>query len=166
MLSGANALIDREKIQLLKGFDEIYAPFYWEDVDLSIRAWRLGWECFYDANSICIHPSSSTIGKLFKKKDVSIVSNRNKFILHKLHLDASKQFSFKLKLFFKQILSVILFKNGFIKSYSMHKSLKKEISYSKNNLVELSRNNNELLTLTEVKQKILLKIEHKKLNKF
>ena len=166
MLSGANALIDRAKIQLLKGFDVIYAPFYWEDVDLSIRAWRLGWECFYDENSICIHPSSSTIGKLFKKKDVSIVSNRNKFILHKLHLDTNKQFSFKLKLFLKFILSVLLFKNSYIKSYFMYKSLKTEITKSQNELKRLFEITRESYTLAKVQEKILLKIQHKKLNKF
>src|SRR5690606_5363757 len=34
-LSGANALIRREKLMELSGFDEVFSPFYCEDVDLS-----------------------------------------------------------------------------------------------------------------------------------
>ncbi|WP_426669269.1 glycosyltransferase family 2 protein [Mucilaginibacter sp. McL0603] len=39
-LSGANALIDAAKLKEIGGFDEIFSPFYSEDMELSIRAWR------------------------------------------------------------------------------------------------------------------------------
>jgi len=54
-LSGANALIDTKKLKGIGGFDEIFSPFYCEDFELGLRAWRLGWKCYYDPKSYCIH---------------------------------------------------------------------------------------------------------------
>ncbi|MES2589990.1 MAG: glycosyltransferase family 2 protein [Bacteroidota bacterium] len=162
MLSGANTLVDRKKIQLLNGFDEIYAPFYWEDVDLSLRAWRLGWKCYYEANAICTHPTSSTIGKLFKKKDVNAIANRNKFIFHTIHLEKNKLFSYKLKL----ALKLLLFKKSFKKSYSLFKAKKSEIAKSQHDLFVLSQITGNLFSTEEVRNEILQKIAPFKIRKF
>jgi GT2 family glycosyltransferase len=86
-LSGANALMNRKKLLLLGGFDEIYSPFYQEDVDLGIKAWRMGWQCYFENEAKCYHQTSSTIESNFKKKSVSIISNRNKLALQQLHLN-------------------------------------------------------------------------------
>ena len=102
-LSGANALIDRKKLQLLHGYDEIYSPFYFEDVDLSIRAWKLGWKSYYEHNSICRHPNSITITKYNKKKVVKVIATRNKYMLHALHLEGNKLFLWNTQLFLTQI---------------------------------------------------------------
>jgi GT2 family glycosyltransferase len=90
-LCGGAALIDKKKLQRLQGFDEIYAPFYMEDTDLSIRAWRAGWRCYYEHEAICRHPSSSTIKKFHKKRRVWVTTQRNKLILHSLHLSNSSK---------------------------------------------------------------------------
>lgn len=166
MLSGANALIDRKKIQLLIGFDEIYAPFYWEDVDLSIRAWRLGWKCYYEPNSVCIHPTSTTIGKLFKKKQVSIISDRNKFIFHSLHLDKNLLSKYKMKLFFKFLGCLFIFRFSFLKSYTAYLKKKESISKSENFLKQLSSNGKDLITISEVKNYILNEISDFEIVKF
>lgn len=166
MLSGANALIEREKIQLLGGFDEIYAPFYWEDVDLSIRAWRLGWKSFYEANSTCIHPTSTTIGKLFKKKHVSIISDRNKFIFHSLHLDKDKQASYRSKLFLKYLGCIFVFRISFLKSYHAFLKRKTQVNESRANLTKLSLKTGKLLELSEIKQEIMTGISDFGIRKF
>jgi GT2 family glycosyltransferase len=166
MLSGANALIDREKIQLMGGFDEIYAPFYWEDVDLSTRAWRLGWKCYYEANSVCIHPTSTTIGKLFKKKHVSIISDRNKFIFHSLHLDKNLLSTYKMKLFFKFLGCFFIFRFSFLKSYIAYSKKKGFISESENFLRDLSLKNGDVKTLSEVKNSILNEVSDFEIVKF
>lgn len=166
MLSGANALIDRKKIQLLGGFDEIYAPFYWEDVDLSVRAWRLGWKSYYEPNSSCIHPTSTTIGKLFKKKHVSIISDRNKFIFHTLHLDKNKQTSYRSKLFFKYLGCIFVFRISFLKSYHAFLQRKNQVQESRANLIKLSQKTGELLELSEIKSYILNEIKPFEVRKF
>ncbi len=84
-LSGANALIDRKKIVELGGFLEIFNPFYYEDVDLGIRAWRKGYKCYYENNAYCYHDVSNTIKKK-PKKQVQKIILRNKIFLHYLHL--------------------------------------------------------------------------------
>jgi GT2 family glycosyltransferase len=166
MLSGANALIDCKKIQLLNGFDEIYAPFYWEDVDLSVRAWRLGWECYYEPNSICIHPTSSTIRELFKKKQVGVISDRNKFIFHSLHLDTSLKFNYKTKLFFKYIGCVFVFRFSFLKSFHAYLMKKNKIKASEKKLKDISLITTRLYALREIKEKIECRLNDFEIVKF
>lgn len=90
-LSGANALMDTKKLKQLHGFNEIFSPFYMEDVDLSVRAWKMGWKCFYEPKAICFHRVSDTIKKHSTEKSVKIISRRNKFIFHKTHLSGNKK---------------------------------------------------------------------------
>jgi GT2 family glycosyltransferase len=130
-LSGANALIDRIKLMQLKGFDEIYAPFYYEDLDLSIRAWRAGWKCFYEHNAICRHPASTTIKKYHVKKKVWIVSNRNKLIMHAIHLTSYSRFLWNMKTYITLFVRAITFDWKYHKAFLQFLKKKREIENSK-----------------------------------
>ncbi len=103
-LSGGGSLVDRKKLLQLGGFDEIYAPFYYEDTDLSVRAWRLGWKCFYEHRAICRHPASITINKYNKKRNIWITTQRNKLIFHAIHLNAES----KLRWNFRQLITLVV----------------------------------------------------------
>jgi GT2 family glycosyltransferase len=46
----------------LGGYDEVYAPFFWEDVDLGFRAWRRGLVSLHVPAAVCHHEGSATIG--------------------------------------------------------------------------------------------------------
>ena len=85
-LSGANAFIDTEKFKRIGGFNESFAPFYVEDFELSLRAWRLGFKCYYDHYAVCRHRTSATIKKYRKKNEVNAIYYRNKMMMHSLHL--------------------------------------------------------------------------------
>jgi GT2 family glycosyltransferase len=85
-LLGANSLVDRKKLFEINGFCELYNPYNSEDVDLSLRAWRLGYKCYYEHKAVCKHPVSSTLKKEDNKK-VRIVSLRNQLYLHYTHLN-------------------------------------------------------------------------------
>lgn len=85
-LSGANAFIDTDKFKKIGGFNETFAPFYVEDFELSLRAWRLGFKCYYDHFAICRHRTSATIKKYRKKNEVNAIYYRNKMLMHSLHL--------------------------------------------------------------------------------
>lgn len=98
MLSGSNALIDRKKLVELDYFNTLFSPFYGEDLELSLRAGRLGWSCYYEPKSICYHQASSTINKFNKKKKVRNVARRNKLILHTLHLSGIQKSLFYLRM--------------------------------------------------------------------
>ena len=45
----------------LGGFDPLYRPGYWEDTDLSYRAWRRGWKIVYEPSSIIYHRVGATM---------------------------------------------------------------------------------------------------------
>jgi len=90
-LSGANAFIDKEKFMLIGKLDEIFSPFYVEDFELSLRAWRLGFTCYFDYNSICRHKISVTIKSSNRKKYVDTIYDRNKMIMHALHLEGLRK---------------------------------------------------------------------------
>ncbi|MCX7881131.1 MAG: glycosyltransferase [Patescibacteria group bacterium] len=77
---GGASIFDKSKFLQLKGFDEIYSPFYWEDIDLSFRAKKLGYKILFDPKIKVIHHHQSTIGKYFSKKDVEIIAFRNQLI--------------------------------------------------------------------------------------
>ncbi len=143
-LSGANALIDKNKLLELGGFLEIFCPFYYEDVDLGLRAWRKGFKCYYENNAVCLHDVSSSIKKKLKK-DVLKVILKNKIYLHFLHL-SSAGFGFFILKFLGKVLwnSVHLNKvywfalREFIKNYSEIIHIRKKLQQSeKINLMEI-----------------------------
>lgn len=88
---GGSSLLDREKFLALGGFDESFAPFGWEDVELSLRAWKRGFEIHYEPQSAVWHQFSSTITSRFSRRGVSAVYERNRLLTHWLHLDTLGQ---------------------------------------------------------------------------
>ena len=77
----ANAAFDRSKFLELGGFDEIYAPFTWEDTDLGYRAWKSGYKFIYEPKSVIYHNESYTFDKEAKNiQNRRIISRRNSFI--------------------------------------------------------------------------------------
>jgi GT2 family glycosyltransferase len=77
---GGSSLIDKKKFDVLKGFDPIYAPFYWEDIDLSYRAWKKGWKVFFDPQIVVEHHHETTISAFFNKKIIQTIAYRNQII--------------------------------------------------------------------------------------
>lgn len=53
--SGAFLLLRRELFAQLGGFDEHYAPAYYEDVDLCLRLWESGWRVVYEPRAQLRH---------------------------------------------------------------------------------------------------------------
>lgn len=92
--SGGAAAFDRRKFLELGGFDQLYAPFYWEDADLSTRAWARGWQVLYDPTSIVEHRHESTIKRVYPLWYVSAIGDRNLFIFNWRHLFGLKKWFF------------------------------------------------------------------------
>ncbi len=67
----------RDTFIRLKGFDSLYEPFYSEDIDLSYRAWKQGWEVLYVPSSLMIHKHSATIRRHFDPTYVKTIKIRN-----------------------------------------------------------------------------------------
>lgn len=153
-ISGANALVDRKKIQELEGFEEMYAPFYGEDVDLSLRAWRLGWQCYYEHTAICKHATSSTITSHHKKRRIDLISTRNKFILHAFHLKGSSKLIWNLKVSLDFISSIFVLKFRFYKSFGMFLGLQKDLRKSKKDFRRLQQKYHSFVSIPQMVKKV------------
>jgi GT2 family glycosyltransferase len=83
--TGGSAMFHRGRYLELGGFDPLFAPFYFEDVELSYRAWKRGLSVAYEPAAVVSHKFSSTIGSLHDAR-VAAISHRNRLILHWIHL--------------------------------------------------------------------------------
>ena len=107
-LCGGNALVSRKKMLELQGFNEIFSPFYFEDFDVSLRAWRKGWKCYYTEETFCKHCHSQTINSNFSKEYVQSIFLRNRFIFNDLHKSSSECLRLRAQAFLKIILYTII----------------------------------------------------------
>lgn len=80
-LGGAIA-VHRARFLALGGFDALFHPFYYEDVDLGFRAWRRGWSCVVVPESRVVHVGGATIGRAFTRRHVRVIRKRNRLLLH------------------------------------------------------------------------------------
>jgi GT2 family glycosyltransferase len=117
-LSGAIALIDAKKIKTLGGFNELFSPFYGEDAELCLRAWRMGWKCFYEHQAICRHEISGSTKNYQKKYWIKTIYFRNRYFLHVLHLNGLDLLLWHFQVIFSDIIpSIITFKTYKLKAY-------------------------------------------------
>ena len=129
-LSGANALVDRKKIQEIDYFNELFNPYYFEDVDLSLRAWRMGYKIYYEHNAVCKHATSETIKKE-PSDNVKIIAKRNKLFLHYLHFKGIELVFFFVISFLKAFFRIFIFDFKYFKSFSLFIESLKKIRMSK-----------------------------------
>lgn len=83
--SGGSTAVRRSRFLELGGFLDIYEPFYWEDVDLGMRAWLHGWETRFVPESRVVHDGVGTIKRLFKRNRVRIIQLRNRLCFFYLY---------------------------------------------------------------------------------
>lgn len=89
--TGGSSLFDRDKFLALGGFEEMLAPYGWEDVELSLRAWKQGFEIRYEPRSAIWHQFSATIGARVPRRRARATYERNRLLTHWLHLDTNSQ---------------------------------------------------------------------------
>lgn len=77
---GGGAAFDKKKFLFLGGFDKLYYPFYYEDIDLSYRAWKRGWKIIYEPRTIVHHRCSQTITAHFGRRPASLIKKRNYYL--------------------------------------------------------------------------------------
>ncbi len=58
---GGCAAFRRSFFVALGGFDPLYRPAYFEDVDLSYRAWMRGWRTVFEPRSVIYHREGATL---------------------------------------------------------------------------------------------------------
>jgi len=77
--NGGSAIFRKSMWLKLGGLDRLYEPFYWEDLDLSYRAWKRGWRVVWEPEAKVRHEHASTISR-FDPWYISIVRERNQLL--------------------------------------------------------------------------------------
>lgn len=78
---GGAAMYRKDIWKKLGGMDILYNPFYWEDIDLSYRALKAGYELVFDARSIVNHDQmSGAIRSLYTPEEIHVIALRNQIL--------------------------------------------------------------------------------------
>jgi GT2 family glycosyltransferase len=83
--SGGSAIFRRSVWKELGGLDEIYAPWYWEDIDIGYRAWKSGFKIIWEPRALVVHDHESTSKKL-DPKYVNLIKQRNELLFNWLNV--------------------------------------------------------------------------------
>ncbi|MBP9865377.1 MAG: methyltransferase domain-containing protein [Candidatus Omnitrophica bacterium] len=76
-LSAGVGAFDREKFLALKGYDELYLPGRYEDVDLCYRGWKRGWKGLYQPLAKKFHVGGASFNKRFSEGEIQAMVFRN-----------------------------------------------------------------------------------------
>ena len=80
-VSGGSGMFRHDLWKKLHGFNELYSPFYWEDIDLSYRARKAGYTVVFEKDSVVTHRhEEGAIRKTSEAGTITTVSYRNQFI--------------------------------------------------------------------------------------
>lgn len=90
---GGACIIDKAKFNMMGGFNTLYSPFYWEDVDLSYQAYRYGFHVLFDSEIQVIHHHESTIGRVFSTHYIQTIAFRNQLLFIWKNIDSLRLLS-------------------------------------------------------------------------
>src|SRR3989344_5930895 len=79
--SGGSSAFRKHIWEQLGGMDEVFDPFYWEDIDLSYRALKSGFEVVFESKNVVTHShEEGSIAKSFSSTEIKIISYRNQIL--------------------------------------------------------------------------------------
>jgi len=78
-LSGGGSIVRKNIFEKLGGFDQVYEPFYCEDLDLGLRAWKSGYTLLWEPKCVIEHNHESTMSK-FSKSLLNYIKERNRLL--------------------------------------------------------------------------------------
>lgn len=150
-LSGANALVNAKKLKELGGFDEIFSPFSSEDFDLSLRAWQLGWKCYYEHRAFCFHHISGSTKTQIKSDFIKKIYYRNRFFLQRIQLSGIRLNLLPLHLLFAEIIPKLLTGKFWIwDAYKQYLASFMAITSSREKLAILKHKYNSAIEISDV----------------
>ncbi|MEK7141529.1 MAG: glycosyltransferase family 2 protein [Patescibacteria group bacterium] len=80
-VSGGSGAFRRSIWMKLGGMDEIFNPFYWEDIDLSYRALKSGYTLVFEPKSVVVHEhTKGVIKQEYSPMQVNVIAYRNQFL--------------------------------------------------------------------------------------
>lgn len=164
-ISGANAFMNKKHFFQVGGLNELFSPFYVEDFELCLRAWRLGYVCQYDYNAVCRHRISATIVNDNKKRSIKKIYNRNKMYLHAIHLSSGKRFIWFGQLIIEAIAHLFTARWSYISALYLFLTSYDKVKESRRRLQQTA-GKKRLLTVNEVVNKIEQSLKAKEVERF
>lgn len=80
-VSGGSGAFRKSIWEELGGFNKLYNPFYWEDIDLSYRALKSGYKVLFEPKSVVVHEhEKGAIKSKYTPNQVKVISYRNQFL--------------------------------------------------------------------------------------
>ncbi|OGH04067.1 MAG: hypothetical protein A2W22_00375 [Candidatus Levybacteria bacterium RBG_16_35_11] len=90
-VSGGSGAFKKEIWDKIGGFNSLYDPFYWEDIDLSYRAVKSGYKILFEPDSLVKHEhEQGAIKSKYSKEQVKKIAYRNQVIFTWLNLTDKK----------------------------------------------------------------------------
>ena len=74
------------------GFDDLYLPGIWEDVDICYRGLLSGWKGVYEPKSVIWHDESTTFHREYGKKGKMRIAHRNMFLFFWKNISDKRMF--------------------------------------------------------------------------
>lgn len=117
-ISAGIAAFDRKKFIELGGYDDLYLPGRYEDVDLCFRGWKRGWKGIYQPESVQFHMGCVSFKKNFKQKEIDNIVFRNSILFTIKNITSIRLWiQFSLFLFLRLGYFLICGKWGFFVSF-------------------------------------------------
>jgi GT2 family glycosyltransferase len=80
-VGGGSGAFRKSIWEKLGGMDNLYNPFYWEDIDLSYRALKSGYKIIFEPKSVAVHEhETGSIKSAYSESIVKKIAYRNQFI--------------------------------------------------------------------------------------
>lgn len=115
--SGGSMAFRRSVFLELGGFHPLYKPFYWEDFDLGLRAWRLGLETWTEPQSVVLHQEKGSIHDHIKRRTVKQALQRNKLMAEWVHFPArTLLLMMPIRVFIRVLLRTLIGDLGYLKA--------------------------------------------------
>ncbi len=81
-VSGGSSAFRTDLFKMFGGFDPLFNPFYWEDIDLSYRAQKAGYKVLFEPMSVVVHVhKKGSIKKHYKDDTIKSYAMRNQFTI-------------------------------------------------------------------------------------
>ena len=77
---GGATMFVREKFLTLGGFDGLYFPATWEDIDISYRALKRGWKILYEPSCVVYHKHHATMSNRYKRDSYRVIEQKNEIL--------------------------------------------------------------------------------------
>lgn len=77
---GGSMAVDKSKYLTIDGMDPLFAPAYWEDIDLCWRARQRGWKVIFEKDAVVYHNHETTNVNVFGKSKIEEIALRNQIL--------------------------------------------------------------------------------------